>query len=365
MSAVLILIKGLGRGGAEFLVLSAMRHRDPNRFRYLVAYLLPWKDALVPDLAAVGVPAVCLEGGHGWGWARRLRSLLRQERIDVVHAHSPYPAVGARLVAGRSRLVYTEHNVWQRYHRATYWANAATYPRNDLVFSVSDEVRRSIRYPRPLSFRRMPPVETLYHGVEPSLLERAAEPDGVREEFGISPEALLVGTVANLKAHKGLEHLLSAAVLIRKTVPAVHFLVVGEGEARRELEARAQQLGLTGAVTFTGFREDAVRIASAFDVFAMSSVHEGLSIALLEAMALGKPVVVTRVGGLPEVVEDGKEGILVPPSDPSALAARISDVLGDSTLRKRLGRAARLRAQAFDVRRSVRRAEDAYEELTR
>lgn len=366
MKSVLILIKGLGRGGAEFLVLSAMRHRDPDRFRYRVAYLLPWKDALVPDLAEVGIPAVCLDGARGAGWIRRLGSLLRDERIDVVHAHSPYPALGARLVAGRrTRLVYTEHNVWQRYHRATYWANAVTYPRNDLVFAVSDEVRRSIRYPRPLSFLRLPPVETLYHGVEPAILEDAAGPDGVREEFGISPDAPLVGTVANLKPHKGLQHLLRAAAQIRKTVPDARFLVVGQGEARERLEALASKLGLDEAVTFTGFREDAVRIASAFDLFAMSSLHEGLSIALIEAMALGKPVVVTRVGGLPEVVEDGKDGILVPPSDPGTLAARITEVLGDPALRERLGQAARQRAEAFDVRASVRRSEEAYEELTR
>jgi glycosyltransferase involved in cell wall biosynthesis len=365
MKNVLILIKGLGRGGAEHLVLSAIRHRDPDRFRYLVAYLLPWKDALVPDLAAVGVPAVCLDGARGAGWIGRLRSVLEEERIDVVHAHSPYPALGARLIGGRrTRLVYTEHNVWQRYHRATYWANALTYPRNDLVFAVSDEVRRSIQYPAPLSFVRLPPVETLYHGVEPAILENAADPNGVREEFGIPSDAPLVGTVANLKPHKGIHHLLRAAALIQRTVPDAHFLVVGQGDARERLEALASKLGLDNAVTFTGFREDAVRIASAFDLFAMSSLHEGLSIALIEAMALGKPVVVTRVGGLPEVVEDGKDGILVPPSDPRTLAARITELFGDPALRERLGQAARLRARAFDVRASVRRTEEAYEGLT-
>jgi glycosyltransferase involved in cell wall biosynthesis len=366
MKRVLILIKGLGRGGAESLVVSGMRHRDLDGFSYRVAYLLPWKDALVPELAALGVPATCLEGARGVGWIRRLGSLLQEQRIDVVHAHSPYPAVGARLLRERhTRLVYTEHNVWQRYHRVTYWANALTYARNDLVFAVSEEVRRSVQYPRALRFLRLPPIETLYYGVEPALLENPASPDGVREEFGIPSDALLVGTVANLKAHKGLQHLLMAAVLIRRTVPAAHFLVVGQGEAREGLEALAKQLGLERAVTFTGFRKDAVRIASAFDVFAMSSLHEGLSIALVEAMALGKPVVVTRVGGLPEVVEDGKDGVLVPPSDPGALATRIIDVLGDPELRDRLGRAARRRAEAFDVRRSVRRTEEAYDELTR
>jgi glycosyltransferase involved in cell wall biosynthesis len=326
---------------------------------------LPQKDALLPELADLGVPTVCLEGSRGMGWVGRLRSLVREHRIDVVHAHSPYPAVGARLAARReTRVVYTEHNVWQRYHRATYWANALTYPRNDLVFAVSDEVRRSIRYPRSLSFLRLPPVETLYHGVEPAILEQAERLDGVREEFRIGAGVPLVGTVANLKPHKGLEYLLRAAVDVRKAVPNVHFLVVGQGSALDGLRAMASHLGLDGAVTFTGFREDALRIASAFDLFAMSSLHEGLSIALVEAMALGKPVVVTRVGGLPEVVKDGRDGFLVPPGNPGALATRIIEVLGDPQLRERLGQAARRRAEDFDVRTSVRRSEDAYEELT-
>jgi glycosyltransferase involved in cell wall biosynthesis len=366
MKNVLILIKGLGRGGAEQLVLSAIRHRDPSRFRYRVAYLLPWKDALVEELEGEGVPTDCLDGSRGARWVGRLRSLVRENRIDLIHAHSPYAAVGARLIAGpRTRLVYTEHNVWQRYHRATYWANALTYPRNDLVFAVSDEVRRSVRYPKALAFLRMPPVETLYYGVEPTILERPDSGNGVREEFGIPHGAPLVGTVANLKPHKGLQHLLRAAVEVRKSVPNAHFLVVGQGSARAHLEKLTSELGLQQAVTFTGFREDALRIAAALDLFAMSSLYEGLSIALVEAMALGKAVVVTRVGGLPEVVEDGKDGILVPPADPQALASRIIELLADADLRRRLGLAARRRAAAFDVRASVRRAEEAYEELAR
>jgi glycosyltransferase involved in cell wall biosynthesis len=364
MIDVLILIKGLGRGGAEQLVASAIRHGAHDRFRYRVAYLLPWKDALVPEIEGMGVPTLCLDSAHGVGWIRRLCSLVRNEGIDVVHAHSPVSAAGARVAVGRPvGFVYTEHNVWQRYHAATYWANLLTFTRNDRVVAVSDEVRRSIRYPRALGVLRMPPVETVLHGAEPAVLEKPPSGEGVRAELGLPDDAPLVGTVANLKAHKGLDQLLQAAVEVRRRVPSARFVVVGQGPMEASLRAQAAAMGLEGVVTFTGFRTDALRIAAALDVFVLSSHHEGLSIALVEAMALGRPVVVTRVGGLPEVVGEGREGLLVPPADPAALADAIVTVLRDPGLQRQMGEAARLRARGLDVRLAVRRAEELYAEV--
>lgn len=163
---ILILIKGLGRGGAEQLLASAVPYYDRDRFDYEVAYRLPWKDALVPQLREARLPVHCLEGARGPAWVARLRRLIDERGIDLIHSHSPTVAVAARAVApARVRRVYTEHNLWQRYHRLTYWANALTFPRDDHVFAVSDHVRDSIRYPRPLQGRRPPPVETLYHEI--------------------------------------------------------------------------------------------------------------------------------------------------------------------------------------------------------
>jgi glycosyltransferase involved in cell wall biosynthesis len=126
---------------------------------------------------------------------------------------------------------------------------------------------------------------------------------------------------------------------------------------------QAERLGLKDTVVFAGFREDASRVAAALDVFALSSRHEGLSIALMEAMALGKPSVVTSVGGLPELVEHDRQGLLVPPGDPAALAAGITTVLGDSALQQRLGQAARRRTADFDIRTAIQRMENVYGEL--
>lgn len=361
MSRILVVIKGLGRGGAEQLLVNAAAVRDPMLHDYMVAYVLPHKSALVGELEALGIPVVCL-GASSRAWPLELRHLVRGQGIDLVHVHSPVPAVAGRVTLPRRLpIVYTEHNVWTRYSRLTRWANAATYGRNTHVFAVSDEVRRSIR---PLRFAQpASPPETLYHGPSSGLGALSVAPDGVRAEFGIPHDAPLVGTIANLKSHKGYPHLLDAAVLVRAEIPNVHFLIVGTGPLEDDLRRRIRELDLVDTVTMTGFREDATRLAASFDVFAMASLQEGLSIALLEAMALGRPPIVTRVGGLPEVVRDEQDGLLVPPGDPVALGSAIVRVLDDSQLRARLAAAARDRSTAFDIRLAVRRMEAVYAEL--
>jgi glycosyltransferase involved in cell wall biosynthesis len=364
MKRVLILIKGLGRGGAEQLIRSAAPYLDTSRFEYEIAYLLPWKDALVPSIEAAGVRVHCLGGGRGPRWMKRLHQLIRGGRLDLIHIHSPYAAVGARLVAPRrTRLVYTEHNVWSRYRWATYWGNAITYPRNDHVFAVSESVRRSITYPPGLRSRPMPSTETLYHGLDPAEVATWGKVDGLRTEFGLSAETPLVANVANFKPHKGHFELLEAAVEVRREIPDVRFILVGVGPLEADVRKQADRLGITDSIIFAGFRNDVPRVVSGSDVFTLASRFEGLSIALMEAMALGRPPVVTRAGGLPEIVTDGVEGRLVPPGDAHALARCLIEVLLDRSLRERLGRAARARASTFDIRRTVARVEHVYEEL--
>jgi glycosyltransferase involved in cell wall biosynthesis len=360
---VLIVIKGLGRGGAEQLLLSGVPYLDTERYRYQFAYLLPWKDSLVPELTGAGFAVHCLDGAKGTGWAGRLRDLVRREGIGLVHAHSPVAAAGVRVVAGRrTRVVYTEHNLWGRYHPATWAANLVTFPRNDHVFAVSETVRASIRYPGPLRLLPMPPVETLHHGLDPAALPPPGR-DGVRGELGIPEDAPVVGSVANFKAAKDHATLLRAAVQVRQAIPAVRFVLVGQGPLEAEIRHQAGELGLDGTVVFAGFRTDATRLMAAFDAFALSSTYEGLPIALIEAMATGCPAVVTRVGGTPEVVDDGVHGFLVPPRDPDALAAGLTRLLGDRSLRAAMGAAAAGRAQDFDIRKAVRRMEQVYARL--
>lgn len=366
MKRVLLLIKGLGRGGAEQLLASAAPYYDRDRFDYEAAYLLPAKDGLVGELEAAGVPVHCLDGARGIGWVARLRELVRDHDIDLVHVHSPYPAVGARLgLAGSNGppIVYTEHAVWDYYRRPTYWGNLLTFNRNDYVFAVSHYVHAAIRMPPALRSLPMPPIETLYHGLDPLAAATWGSPEGVREELGIPDDAPIVGTVANFRPQKRYDLLLRAAAQVLKAVPDTLFVLVGQGPLQPQAGRLALELGLEGSVVFAGYRDDAPRVAKTFDVFVLASGYEGLSIALLEAMALARPSVVTRVGGVSEVVEHDHNALVADPDDPQALAACITTLLQDRALAARLGAEAQRRAAEFQIPKAVSRQEQVYSAL--
>ena len=164
----------------------------------------------------------------------------------------------------------------------------------------------------------------------------------------------LVGNVAALAPHKGQKHLVAAAKLVLHDVPDARFLIIGEGELREALERQIKHLAIERHVVLAGFRADALGLMKSFDLFAMSSVTEGLGSAVLEAMACSRAVVSTRAGGLPEAVVDGETGLLVPTHDEPALAAAIVSLLRDPVRRKVMGAAGRARVvDAFSIERMV------------
>jgi glycosyltransferase involved in cell wall biosynthesis len=361
---VLWLTKGLGRGGAEMLLASCARAIDHSRFELEVAYVLPWKDALVDELAEAGIPAHCLGTGRATGvsWTWRLRQLLRQGRFDVVHTHSPLPAVAARLslFPRAPRLVHTEHGIWGQYRWPTYAANLATYALNDHVIAVSRAVADSIDSRRVPHLRAMPPVEVLVHGIELTTPPAADAGVKARHLLELPSDVPIVGTVGNLTPLKDQTTMLRAIRLLAGIHPDIHLVIVGTGTMRNALAAEAGELGISDRVLFTGMRDDVPALLPAFDVFALSSRFEGLPIALVEALAAGLPTVVTAVGGIPEVITDGREGLLVEPGSPKALADAVGRLLSDVRLHRSMSLAAFERSRSFDIRRAVRRIEEIY-----
>ncbi len=364
---VLWLTKGLGLGGAERLLTVMAPKLDPQRFELEVAYLLPWKDAFVGELVESGVVVHCLGAARtvdvSWVW--RLRRLLRDGAFDVVHTHAPVPAAAARLLApSGTRLVHTEHNVWDRYRVPTRVANAVTYGRNAVAFGVSDGVTASIDPPR-WALGRPPATRTLLHGVDADGVPRGAAARAVaRERLGLADDDLVIGTVANLTPKKDQMTLLAAVDRLRAQHPSAVLCLVGSGPLEAELRAEARRRGLGATVRFLGGRDDVQELLPAFDVFTLSSRFEGLPISMLEAMAAEVTVVVTAVGGIPEAITDGHDGRLVPPGDPDALAAAYAEVLGNRALGARLAAAGRERVVAdFSIDRAVEVTAGAYEQL--
>jgi glycosyltransferase involved in cell wall biosynthesis len=344
-----------------------IRHSDRTRFAHEVGYLLPHKDALVPDLQAAGIPLTCFRarGSADMLWLRRLRRHVIERKIAIVHVHSPVAAAGARVVARtiggsrRPRIVTTEHNVWQSHARATRIADAITARLDDAHLAVSSAVRASL--PPWLAAR----TEVVRHGIDvAAVAAQRGERDAVRRELGLVGR-VVVGTVANLRATKGLGDLLAAARQVADEAPEVVFVVVGQGPLQAELEARQRELGLADHVRLLGFRPDAVRVMAGFDVFCLPSHHEGLPVALMEAMALGLPIVATDVGGVSELVVDGEHGRLVPPLKPDVLAKAIVELATDEGRRRRAGSAVASAGQDLSAERAERRIEEIYSSLAR
>lgn len=318
---VLHLIKGLGPGGAEQLLVSQARATNPDDATFEVAYLVPWKSHLVPNLEAFGWTVHLLGSGRSIDlrWAGRLRRLLRRERFDVVHGHSPLVAAIARIVlrtvpaSERPKSVYTEHNEWGRHRTLTRLLNRATLSREDDIIAVSEAVRSSMA--------TSAPVDVLEHGIDvDAVAAHRSQRHQVRAELGFSNDDVVIGIVANFRPEKAYDVLVDAAARVIEKDPAVRFVSVGQGPLENEIRQLVRARDLDDRFTILGYRDDAPRVMSAFDIFTLSSRHEGLPVSLMEAMALQLPVVATTVGGI-AAATTGWPAELVAPDDAAALAA--------------------------------------------
>ena len=284
--------------------------------------------------------------------AWRLSRVIKQFRPDVLHAHDPHavamaatalsialPTPRIPLVAARRLDLQMARNSFSRWK----------YGQVDCFIASGVAIaNRLIQHGIPRSRIRI-----VHEGVDVDRIDRVT-PANVHAEFYLPTHAPIVGNVAALIPHKGHQHLIDAAALVVRDVPDVRFVIVGEGETRDALEHHIRHLHLERHVFLAGYRSDALELIKGVDLFAMSSVTEGMCTALVDAMAAGKVSVATAVGGIPEVVDDGVTGYLVPPRDPKAMATRIVHLLKDESLRARMGRAARERArERFTLERMI------------
>lgn len=323
---ILILIKGLGIGGAEKLISEGARHWDTESFSYSVAYALPWKGELVPDLESIGADVRMIGGEKGLGtvFMSNLRGLLSEINPDIVHAHLPSMGIAARLTSSIP-VVYTEHNLAGSYRLPTRVANRLTYRRNKVVIAVSEAVADSVRPWFSGSLRVIP------NGVSCHVNDSDAE--SARAELGISDSSTrLIAHVGNIRPGKGHELLIEAVSLIIARRPDVIVVSIGGEKHKGDLErvrALAKTAGVDQQLMFLGRRPDALRFVAAADVFVNPSSIEGLPVAVLEAMSLGTPVVATSVGGVPTIVQDEATGLLVGTGDAEKIAEGVERLLAD------------------------------------
>ena len=207
-------------------------------------------------------------------------------------------------------------------------------------------------------------VRVVPNGVDLKRFAPRPPSSALRASLGVPPSAPVALSIGRHVPEKGYRHLVDAAALVERARPGVHWVLVGDGELRSELEARARRLGLESRVHFTGWRDDVADVLALSDVFVLPSQSEGFGRVLVEAMAMGRAIVATAVGGVPDVVLAGRTGLLVQPADPVALADAVRALLDDPARAARLGAAGRARAESsFSLGAHVHAVERVYDEV--
>lgn len=363
LDRVIHLSKMTGAAGSEghlLALLPGLRARGVDaRLWMLVEPGNPVQD-YVDRAEALGVPVerVIIRRHFDPGLWRWLAVRLRDARPDLVHTHLIHAdlyGIPAARWAGVRGVVSSRHND-DRFRR---WLPVRVLSRwlwrqADAGIAISEAIRRFA-----IAYEGVSPqkIHTIHYGLDPASVH--APPDArtrLRQELGLPADAPLVGSVCRLIEQKGLDNALDGFAQVAAEFPAAHYAIAGDGPLRGALEAQAARLGVADRVHFLGWRADAPAIFAALDVLLAPSRWEGFGLVFLEAMALGVPVISTRVSAIPEVIADGETGWLVPPDDPAAIAGALRAALADPDERCRRGEAGRARLESqFTVDAMVER----------
>jgi len=364
---VLFVVPALPVGGAERHLTTMLPRMDPARFTPSVI-CIGEEGELFSTLRAAGIEAAALRL-HKRQAVRALIELvmmMRRTRPDVVVVQGYNAETLGRIaarIAGVKHTINWVHNASGLVQRGTVrrTVDRALTRWTSAYFGVAEAQRPylvdELGHPDDK-------IRIIYNGVDLAKF-RTSTDRGVRAEFGFAEDDPVVGIVARLRPEKDHVNFLRAARTVVDELPRARFLIIGDGAIRPQLEALCTELQITPNVHFAGSRNDVPRLLPAIDVFVLSSVTvECFPIALLEAMACARPAVCTAVGGIPEMINDGETGYLVPPKDPPQRAARLVRLLQDPLTARRMGRAARARVEAeFDLDRSIAAAQQAIEDV--
>jgi glycosyltransferase involved in cell wall biosynthesis len=354
---------GMSIGGMERVIMELCRYVDPSRYKLSICCISK-RGPLADIMEDEGVPVYFCENQSKMGKYLRgfeLARVFADQKVDLLHTHHMPAFIDSTLGAQLARvpiLINTDH--CKRYPIERRWQvlekGASRFA--DSIVAVSQHTRNDL-----IQYQRIAPekIQVIYNGIDIKLRRRDNAAD-IRHELGLQPDDIVFGTVARLEEQKGLDLLIDAAPLVLKRMPNARFLIVGGGSLEEDLRQRAAALGLERQVIVTGYRTDAVDLMQTFDCFVQTSLFEGMPMALLEAMALNKPIVATAVGGVPEVVEDGVCATLLSSRDPQDLTDALVNVAGDPVVRQRIGDAGRQRYEHnFTAAAMVSQYEQLYE----
>ncbi|MGH9333460.1 MAG: glycosyltransferase family 4 protein, partial [Vicinamibacteria bacterium] len=334
------------RGGAEEVVLSLLRGLDPAGYEIALACPGSLLKAFGRDLASLDVRTLAVRPSS-WAYPRdlwRLASFIREFRPHVINTHLFRATLVAAPIAkalGVPLVIETYHGreAWRKgWIKGGFWIDRLVSRFVDRIIAVSRAARDFLVEVKSIPGEK---ITVVPNGRELSYFTPGAHVGDLEHELRLSPDAPVLGVIGRLEPQKGHHHLLDAMPEVLSKVPAAVLLVVGEGSLKEVLTLRSIELGVEKQVRFLGYRKDVARIMDGVDLVVMPSLYEGLPLIAIEAAAMGKPIVASRVDGAEEVVIDGETGVLIPPADPGRLAAAIVELLKDSTRTNEMGPRAR------------------------
>lgn len=355
---VLHVVLSLDIGGLERVVLDMLRHVS-DRIRPFLCCLEKVGDGH-DEVERLHIPMMEIGGygRHKFRTVQKLAAYIRTNNIDVVHCHNFSPhfyGTMAGLVSGVPAIT-TKHGSHTLNPHYRFWLNRVASLFSKKIVCVSNDAQVIARQEERDPAKKL---ITILNGID---TDRFCGTDkGIKGPYPPKGENRVIGIVARLSAEKDHKTLINAFSIVKKTINDVVLLVVGDGPALEANRLLARTLGLDNSISFLGSRHDIPELMASMDIFVLSSLSEGISLTLLEAMASRLPIVCTNVGGNPEVVADGKTGYIVPPYNPIAMAEKIIALLQDRLLRENFGNAGLARAiDQFSIKAVMKRYEKIY-----
>lgn len=360
---MLQLVNGFAIGGGEMKVLELVQRLDKDRYNITVCSVGqggPLESEFRKIVERVEI--YNKKFSFDFSLVAKVAHLMKEQEIEILQTTLFYADIIGAYAAYLAKVpvVVSWEPVTGPFAFRHYWSYKLAMQKIDRVVAVSEDIRQRVIRERNLSPEK---VLTIHYGVD--LAKFAPEDQTLtRADIGVADNHLVLGTVARFDYPKGHKYLIDAAPDIVRRFPNVHFVFVGDGPLRLEIEQQIKQLGLKDYFILLGFRRDIKQLLGVFDLFILPSLSEGLPNAVLEAMACSNPVVATAVNGVVEVVKEGETGYLVPPADPTRMAEAVIKMLGSPENMKDMGKEGRERVvNHFSVEQQISKFEELYYSL--
>lgn len=362
-------VTGAG-GGPDKTILNTPRLLDPLGYRTICAFMHPPGDPGFEVIrrratrSGARLESIPDRGPFDLSVVRNLTQLCQQENVSIWHGHDYKSNLLGVWIRRRwpMRLVSTVHGWVDRHWKAPLYDRLDRWSLNSYqrVICVSDDLRATCARSGIKSER----LHVIENGIDVEQFQRRRSTTEARQAIGWPTDGICIGAIGRLSAEKGFDVLIEAVHQLRHEFPQLRLVIAGDGPLHQTLAEQIQRLQLEGVVRLLGFCEDVPALLESLDAFVLSSRREGLPNVVLEAMAMGLPIVATSVAGIPRIIDDGSNGLLVPADDRAALAAAVRRCITDEELRRRLGAAARnaaVQRHSFAVR--TQRLHEVYQDL--